>query len=192
MDTDRRSWESGFQHLQQYIRAEGNPLVPQTYKTVDGFNLGSWVNTERARYNRKKLEPDRAERLAEPGGRRAWSASEAEWDEGFQYLRQFAETRGHVTVPIDYEVDGFKLRDWLANNRVKFDKLSPDRQHRLKSLPGWDGYSHTAKWEEGYRRLLNYVAENGTAAVRALIQGRGVSSRRVGHDKEAGSQTRNL
>ena len=156
-------WEEGYSRVVDYIERHGDARVPQGY-TVDGYQLGAWVNSQRSRHNQKKLEPDRAERLAElPGW--VWKASEAKWDEGFQHLRKFADAHGNVRVPIDYEVDGFKLRDWLTNNRVKFDKLSPDRQRRLKSLPGWDDFSHNAKWEAGFQRLLDYVNENGTAAV---------------------------
>ena len=157
-------WESGFQHLQQYFEAEGNSRVPQTHRAVDGFNLGTWVNTQRIRYRNKTLEADRMERLSEiPDW--SWHALESKWEAGFQHLRKFAEAHGNVRVPIDYEVDGFKLRDWLTNNRAKFDKLSPDRQRQLKSLPGWDDFSHNAKWEASFQRLLDYVKENGTAAV---------------------------
>jgi superfamily II DNA or RNA helicase len=160
-------WESGFQHLQQYIETEGNSQVPQTYTAIDGFRLGSWVNTQRIRYRNKTLEVDQLERLSEiPDW--SWHALESKWEKGFQYLHNFAEAHGNVRVPMDYEVDGFKLRDWLTNNRAKFDKLSPDRQRLLKSLPGWDDFSHNAKWEAGFQRLLDYVKENGTAAVPRL------------------------
>ncbi len=157
-------WERGFQHLQQYIEADGHSQVPQTYRAVDGFNLGTWTNTQRVRYRNKALEADRIERLSEIRDW-SWHTLKSKWEKGFQHLRKFAETHGNVSVPIDYEVDGFKLRDWLTNNRAKFDKLSPDRQRRLKSLPGWDDFSHNAKWEAGIQHLLNYVKENGTAAV---------------------------
>ena len=157
-------WESGFQHLQQYVAAEGDSRVPQTYTAVDGFRLGSWVNTQRARHNNQRLEPARAERLAKlPGW--VWKASEAKWEEGFQHLRKFAEAHGNVTVPKDYEVGGFKLRVWLTNNRVKFDKLSPERQQRLNSLPGWDDYSHDVKWEKAFQHLVDYVKKHGNAKV---------------------------
>jgi hypothetical protein len=157
-------WESGFQHLHQYIEAEGTSRVPQTHSAVDGFNLGTWVNTQRIRYRNKTLEASRMERLSGiPDW--SWRALESKWEEGFQHLRNFAEAHGNVRVPIGYEVDGFKLRDWLTNNKAKFDKLSPDRQRRLKSLPGWEYFSHNARWEAGFQRLLDYVQENGTAAV---------------------------
>lgn len=84
---------------------------------------------------------------------------------GGQYLQEFANTHGHVRAPIGFEADGFKLRTWYANQRAKFDKLSPERQHRLKSLPGWDDYSHDVKWEKGFQHLLVYVREHGDAKV---------------------------
>ena len=157
-------WEKGFHHLQEYVNVHQTSRVTQSYTTDDGFWLGAWVNFQRNRYNRQGLEPDRAERLGKlPGW--VWKASEAKWDEGFQHLREFAEANGNVTVPIRYEVDGFKLRDWLTNNRIKFDRLSPDRQRRLKSLPGWDEHSHDAKWEAAFQRLIDYVKEHGDASV---------------------------
>ncbi|HEY1840169.1 MAG TPA: Helicase associated domain protein, partial [Mycobacterium sp.] len=157
-------WEKYFRLLQEYIAVHGNPHVTQTYTTDDGVRLGAWVNAQRARYNQKRLEPDRAERLAKlPDW--VWKASEAKWDQGFQHLRNFAEAHGNVGVPIGYEIDGFKLRDWLTNNRAKFAKLTPDRQRRLKSLPGWDEYSQDVKWEAGFQRMLDYVSEHGDAKV---------------------------
>jgi superfamily II DNA or RNA helicase len=157
-------WENGFQHLEQFVAAEGHSRVPQTYAAVDGFRLGSWVNTQRAQHNNQKLDPARAELLAKlPGW--VWKASEAKWEAGFQHLQEFAQTHGNVSVPTDYEIGGFRLRDWLANNRAKFDKLNPERRHRLQSLPGWDDYSHDVKWEKAYKYLAAYVEQHGDARV---------------------------
>jgi superfamily II DNA or RNA helicase len=156
-------WEEGFRRLLDYVERHGDARVPQSYM-VDGYNLGSWVNSQRSRHNQKKLEMDRAERLARlPGW--VWKASEAKWDEGFQHLQDFAKKHGHVRVPIGYEVDGFKLRTWYANQRAKFDKLSPDRRCRLKRLLGWDDYSHDVKWETAFQHLIAYVKEHGDAKV---------------------------
>lgn len=155
--------EGGFSRLVDYMERHGDARVPQSY-LVDGYNLGSWVNTQRSRHNQKRLESDRAQRLAElPGW--VWSAREAKWDEGFQHLREFAQAHRNVAVPIDYEAHGFKLRNWLVNNRVKFARLSQDRQRRLQALPGWDNYSHDVKWEKGFQHLIAYVKERGDAKV---------------------------
>jgi superfamily II DNA or RNA helicase len=161
---EEERWEKGFRHLQAYVNVHRNSRVTQTYTTEDRFRLGAWVNFQRSRYNQGKLEPDRVERLGQLPGC-VWKASDAKWDEGFQHLQEFAKKHRHVRVPIGHEVDGFKLRIWYANQRAKFNKLSPERQHRLKGLPGWDDYSHDMKWETGFRHLLAYVKEHGDAKV---------------------------
>lgn len=161
---EEERWERGFQHLHQYVAERGNSRVVQTYETSDGFRLGAWVAFQRARYAQGKLERDRAERLGQlPGW--VWKASEAKWEEGFERLKEFADKHGHVRVPIGYTVGGFKLRTWYANQRPKFHRMSHDRQRRLMSLPGWDEGTKDAKWEIGYRRLCDYVAEHGHARV---------------------------
>ena len=148
----------------EYIGVRRHSRVGQTYKTEGKFRLGAWVNFQRTRYNQGKLESSRIDRLAPlPGW--VWRASEAKWEEGFQRLLEFAEAHGNVRVPVGYEVDGVKLRIWSTNQRAKFDELSPDRQRRLKNLPGWDEYGHDAKWEAGFQRLLDYVNEHGDAKV---------------------------
>ncbi|MCU1701342.1 MAG: putative helicase [Mycobacterium sp.] len=161
---EEERWEKGFRHLEDYVTANGNSRVPQDFKSDDDFQLGAWVNFQRIRHKGGKLEPDRFERLRRIGGW-VWNASEAKWDEGFHYLEEFAKEGGHVQVPIGHEVEGFKLRTWYANQRAKFDKLSPERQHRLSGLPGWDDYSHDVRWEKAFQLLLSYVEEHGNAKV---------------------------
>ena len=158
------SWEFWFGLLEKFVEAEGNSRVPQTYRAVDGFRLGLWVNTQRIRYRNKALEADRIERLSEiPDW--SWHARESKWEEGFRYLTEFARKNGHARVPPNYVVDGFKLGMWNANQRNRWEILGAERQRRLKELPGWSEAPQNAKWEEGFRRLLDYVKENGTAAV---------------------------
>ncbi|MCT7369603.1 DEAD/DEAH box helicase [Mycolicibacterium llatzerense] len=157
-------WENGFRHLEEYLAAHGHSRVPQNYKCRDEFQLGAWVNFQRLRHTDGKLEPDRVERLGNLH-KWVWKASEAKWDEGFQHLKEFADQHGHVQVPIRYEVQGFQLRTWYANQRAKFDRLSRERQQRLTGLPGWDDYSHDVRWEKAFRLLVAYVEDHGTARV---------------------------
>ena len=60
-DTKVAAWEMAFKHLQAYQKEFGNCLVPQKYKTKDGFSLGSWVSTQRVK--RETLVSERKTRL---------------------------------------------------------------------------------------------------------------------------------
>jgi superfamily II DNA or RNA helicase len=157
-------WGVALHRLHQYVDVHGDSLVAQGYQSEDGFRLGAWVNFQRTRYNQGKLEKDRIDRLALVSGW-VWGAADAKWEKGFKYLCEFAGAHGTVRVPSGYEVDGFKLRTWYANQRNKFDRLSEDRRGRLQKLPGWDVYSQESKWETGFQRLLEYVEEYGNSKV---------------------------
>ena len=45
--------------------------------------------------------------------------------------------------------------------------LDADRQRRLEELPGWTWDTRADQWEEGFRRLLDYVERHGDARVPA-------------------------
>lgn len=159
-------WDEAVKRLLDYVDEYGDSLVPQPYTSPDGFRLGAWVNFQRARQRQGKLESDRADRLAPlPGW--VWTARDAKWQSAFQILKRFAEEHGNVVVPISHPVDdgGIDLRAWFANQRAKFDRLSPARQQLLRSLPGWDQASHDGRWELGFKLLRRHLADTGTAKV---------------------------
>ena len=69
----------------------------------------------------------------------AWDTLADRWEEGFSHLLGYVERHGHARVPQSYKVDGFNLGLWVSEQRTRYGKsvLNPDRQRRLKDLPGW-------------------------------------------------------
>ena len=64
-------------------------------------------------------------------------------------------------------VDGYKLGWWVnmqRNNHAE-GTLDADRQRRLQDLPGWAWDARADQWEEGFRRLSQYVEQHGDAHV---------------------------
>jgi Helicase associated domain len=83
------------------------------------------------------MEPDRRQRLEALTGW-SWNALFAKWEEGFAHLKQFSEGVGHCRVPDGYKTDdGYRLGQWVSNQRARKELIPPDRAQRLEALPGW-------------------------------------------------------
>lgn len=158
-------WEQNFNQLTGYLERHGHARVPQFY-TVDGYPLGAWVNTQRHRHAEGTLDADRERRLqALPGW--TWGTHADKWEEGFRRLFAYVERDGHTRVPASYTLDGYKLGQWVAQQRTNYKKgtLDMDRRQRLEELPGWSWDPFADQWEEGFRRLLEYVEHQGDARI---------------------------
>jgi hypothetical protein len=55
-------WEEGFSRLLKYVEDHGNAGVPRSY-TVDSYNLGQWIITQRYCHRKGTLDRDRKCRL---------------------------------------------------------------------------------------------------------------------------------
>ncbi len=160
-DPKAAQWEEGFSRLQDYVKRHGDARVPKAY-TVDGYKLGEWVSGQRSKW--KTLDADRQGRLQKlPGWTRDSYADQ--WEEGFGRLQDYVERHGDPRVPTSYTVDRYKLGQWVNNQRSKWKTLDSDRQRRLQNLPGWTLDTKAAQWEEGFRRLQDYVEGHGNALV---------------------------
>jgi hypothetical protein len=130
--------EQGFSYLEVYVEQEGHARVPINYKTEDGYNLGTWVRTNRS--NKYRLTPEQIKRLESLDGW-VWDVLEFQWEEGFSYLGAYVKQEGHAGVPKSHKTKvGYKLGQWVHSQRQakKKNKLTPKRITRLESFDGWD------------------------------------------------------
>jgi len=130
-------WGEGYAHLQEFVDANGHVLVPQKHISPDGYKLGSWVTSKRAK--KEQLTPERIEALESLAGW-VWNARENKWNVGFLHLQEFVDANGHAKIPENHiSTDEFKLGNWVRvqKNVQKKDKLTPERQTKLESLQGW-------------------------------------------------------
>ena len=158
-------WEGGFNRLLQYVERHGDARVPRSY-TVDGYRLGTWITVQRRDYSNGTLDADRRRRLQNlPGW--AWDAHADRWEEGFRRLLNYVERHGDARVPVSYTLDGYRLGPWIVKQCSNYAEgtLDADRQRRLQELPGWTWHRHAEKWEDGFRRLSQYVDRHGHARV---------------------------
>ena len=159
LDARTAHWEEGFRRLQEYAEQHGHTRVPQKY-VVDGYRLGVWLNSQRSNWS--KLSEERRERLEQIPG---WTlnAISAQWDDGYNHLLAYVAETGTALVPSDCVLEGFRLGQWVTVQRRTWKSLSDERQQRLAKLPGWAESARTVWWEEGFRRLQDYVKKTGHA-----------------------------
>jgi hypothetical protein len=158
-------WEESFERLLNFAKSHGHARVPATY-VVDDNPLGSWVGTQRSWYKSGRLEADRQDRLQRVSGW-SWDTFVDDWEQGFDHLLRYVESRGEALVPRSYTIDGYRLGDWVTLQRHSRGKgsLDADREHRLCEVPGWAWDAAAAKWEIGFGCLVNYVKLHGDARV---------------------------
>lgn len=47
----QRTWDEWYSDAREYSRLHGNLLVPGTFRTLEGYRLGRWIEGQRACYN---------------------------------------------------------------------------------------------------------------------------------------------
>ena len=176
-------WNKGFQYLQKYAQLTGHTRIPIQYVTSDGYNLGTWVATQRMAYQKGKLSTER-KRLLKHLPRWVWSIQKikirqldsskcdikrldsSKWDNGFKHLQEYARITGHTRVPSQYVTsDGYNLGTWVAAKRTAYrkGKLLREQKKMLGELPKWvwDNRKPKISWSKGLKHLLKYLKIEG-------------------------------
>ena len=128
-------WEEGFEHLEEYVRVNGNARVVPSYVSPDDYKLGRWV--ERQRITRGSLDGASKARLEMlPGW--LWKAPNIKWEEGFEYLEEYVAANGDASVPLRHITpDGYDLWKWVERQKASRKTLDVERKDRLEALKGW-------------------------------------------------------
>jgi superfamily II DNA or RNA helicase len=186
-------WDEGFRHLSDFVDRNGHPQVGPKY-VEDGYRLGQWVAVQRASYRRGNLTSDRANRLESLSGW-TWTPRDELWESGFEHLCAYSKREGHALVPGHHMEDGFRLGQWVNNQRGLYRsgavRLTADRIAKLESVPGWTWSPYHSQWEEGFEQLASFVERKGHARVpNSHVEGDYPLGRWVGKQRQSFSEGR--
>jgi superfamily II DNA or RNA helicase len=151
----REDWfENGFQETLLYKEKKGNPNASQSYKTSEGYPLGNWQSTQRLRYNKGAITPDRIRRLEKIGF--TWELLEERFEKGFRETLFFKKRTGNSNAQASFKTnEGFRLGYWQSHQRINYKKgiLSPERIKRLEEIGfTWDQLEES--FEKGFQETL--------------------------------------
>lgn len=166
-DVKDEQWGVGFAHLLKWVETTGNSALPRVYVDPDdGYQVGHWVNNQRAARRREKL-PEERERQLEELPDWSWDPKADAWEKKFEALARYAAEHGDTRVPEGAEVEGVRLDYWCRSQRAATSKgqLSEARRRRLEELPGWVWDTFDAQWERAFGSLLSFVEREGTSLV---------------------------
>jgi len=158
-DPIAEQWEQNFAALKNFYQREGH-CRPLPRQKEDGFNLGSWVVTQRVR--QKELTSDQVKRLNKLGF--SWDPIAERWEQNFAALRNFYQREGHCLVPAKHIEDELRLGRWVCHQREDAQLLTPDRLRRLNKLGfSWDTIAE--QWEQNFAALMKFHRRCGHSRV---------------------------
>ncbi|HHT9144666.1 MAG: helicase associated domain-containing protein [Candidatus Brocadiaceae bacterium] len=159
----------GFQETVKYKEQFGNPNAPVSYKTHEGYSLGSWQVTQRQFYKNGKLPSDRIQKLEEI--KFTWDRLDEMFEKGFQNTAKYKEQYGNANLLPEHRTSSFykELYTWQRNKirSYKKGKLSGEKTKRLEEI----GFrfdlptQHEESFEKGFHLTVKYKKENGIANV---------------------------
>jgi hypothetical protein len=163
------SWEFYFGLLQRAVAELGTTHLPAD-RLYDGKPLGVWISAQRrasrGRIGWGELTPER-KALLETFADWVWDPYDAEWEEAFGLLCEYAKQTGTTRMPRGYRFGNRALDGWCVNQRrsYKDGELSADRTQRLAALPKWSWDPKTDDWNAAFNALSAYQQEHGHVQV---------------------------
>jgi hypothetical protein len=127
-------WE-GLDYLKAYKAKKKDCLVEWSFKTEDGFNLGTWVSNRRKEYGKGKLSQDRVDALDKLEF--VWDPFEHNFQKGLGYLKAYKAKKGNCLVALRFKTgDGFNLGIWVRGRRQQYNRknLFQERIAALEQL----------------------------------------------------------
>ena len=133
------AFEKGLTAFKQYVAIHGHANIKATFKTENGYALGTWVSRRRSEHKKGTLSQDKIAQLEAVEGW-VWDIFEARFEKALTAIKQYVAIHGHANIPKRFKTeDDFELGSWLQNRRKYYKEgtLSQDKIAQLEAVEGW-------------------------------------------------------
>lgn len=162
-------WEKHIEAAKRYYAEYGDLKPPKGYVDSHGVKLANWLQTMRSIYiggtKNRSLSDEQIKELDEIDI--SWRLSYNEkWEIGYSHAKQYYEIFGDLKVfPSYVSSDGFKLGDWIDNQREKY-RSGTIKQYRLNKLNEIEMvWNLPDPWEIRFEIAKKYYHEHGCIAL---------------------------
>ena len=160
-------WERNYLATLEFFMENGHLDPPNDYVSKSGVRVGAWITKiRRLRATDAKyfnLTDEQIKKLDDIG--MMWTGKyERMWMAGYREAKKYFEKHGDLNVPASYiTADGFKLGDWIENQREVKKKIKPERKELLDEIGMcWEKED---PWEAKFKLAEDYFRSNGDLRV---------------------------
>ena len=169
-------WERNYLAALEFFMENGHLDPPNDYVSKSGVRVGAWITRIRGlRSTGSKyfnLTDEQIKKLDDIG--MMWTGKyERMWMAGYREAKKYFEKCGDLNVPTSYITPGgFKLGDWIENQREAKKKIKSGRKELLDGIGML--WKKEDPWETKFRLAENYFRSNGDLRVPAKYVVEGV------------------
>lgn len=165
----KSAWNEQYSEAAKFFKENGHLNVSGNYRTASGKKLQVWIVRQRRAYKGGGLSQEQIAKLESIG--MVWELADT-WEVGFVHAKEYAANNGDLFVPIGYVcTDGYKLGNWVANQRRVYGSISKQKQltsnqiERLESIGMvWNVSDYT--WTHSYDKALQYFQRHGNLRIK--------------------------
>lgn len=153
-------FEAGCKYYADYIRENGQISVPKGYQTVDGFNLDSWVSSQKNKYRRNRLSDYEKDRLNEIDF--SLSINNNNFDKKFELLIEYMNVNHcDSNIPQTTVYKGEKLGVFVSSMRTAYKNksISDYRKEKLEDI-GFIWNIKDKQWNDILQWFSKYKKEH--------------------------------
>ena len=154
------SWKKMYSLACNYYKQNGNLLIPRSYSVTEGgkkYHVGKWIASQRYSYKLKTLDKSKINMLENIGMLWTIKCEKMNWFEAFSYAKDFYDEHGHLNIPVNYQVDGYKLGYWIiSQKRMYFKNRLDSRKKELLESIGIVWYVRNNNWMMMFETLKSY------------------------------------